>query len=113
MGCQSLLSINVSNENPNYSTIDGVLFDKDKTILLQYPGGKQEAYTVPNSVLKIENSAFAWCSLHQLTIPNSVTHISCSFMSCESLTSITLSKNIKKSRSFCCSKRSYCRCKRC
>ena len=96
VGCQSLLSINVSNENPNYSTIDGVLFDKDKTILLQYPGGKQEAYTVPNSVLKIENSAFAWCSLHQLTIPNSVTHISCSFMSCESLTSITLSKNIKK-----------------
>ena len=35
--CSSLTSINVSENNKNYCSVDGVLFNKDKTELIQYP----------------------------------------------------------------------------
>lgn len=49
----------VDNDNPNYSSMDGVLFNKDKKILLKYPiGRKTETYQVPNSVIEIGEYAF-------------------------------------------------------
>ena len=75
-GCSSLTSINVGSNNPNYSSVDGVLFNKYKTTLIQYPGGKQGAYTIPDSVTSIGSSACAGCSsLTSVTIPNSVKSI--------------------------------------
>ena len=89
--CSSLTSINVNANNPNYCSIDGVLFNKDQTTLIQYPGGKQGAYTIPNSVTSIGEYAFRYCSsLTSITIPNSVTSIGeYAFRYCSSLTSIT------------------------
>ena len=89
--CSSLTSINVNANNPNYCAIDGVLFNKDQTTLIQYPGGKQGAYTIPNSVTSIGERAFSGCkSLTSITIPNSVTSIGdWAFDACKSLTSIT------------------------
>ena len=60
-GCKSLTSINVDSNNPNYSSVDGVLFNKEKTTLVAYPGGKQGAYTIPNSVTSIGENAFYGC----------------------------------------------------
>ena len=60
--CTVLTSIDVASDNSNYCSVDGVLFNKDKTTLIQYPGGKQGAYTIPNSVTSIGKFAFYRCT---------------------------------------------------
>ena len=77
-GCESLLNITVDSNNPNFSNDEnGILFNKDKTILIQYPLGSDVAeYTIPDSVTQIGRWSFYSCSkLSELTIPNSVTVI--------------------------------------
>ena len=95
--CSSLRSINVDSNNPNYSSVDGVLFNKDKTTLGAYPGGKQGAYTIPNSVTSIGEYAFSGCSsLTSVTIGNSVTSIGgYAFGECESLKTVVLGSSVK------------------
>ena len=95
-GCSSLTSINVDAYNSEYSSADGVLFSKDKTTLVAYPGGKQGAYTIPNSVTSIGLYAFYKCSsLTSVTIPNSVTSIiDETFQECSSLTSINIPNSV-------------------
>ena len=97
LGCRSLTSINVSNNNKNYSTIDGILFNKDKTEIITYPAKKKEtSYDIPNSVTSIGNGTFAYCSsLTNIIIPNSVTSIGrYTFEDCNSLTSITIPDSV-------------------
>ena len=75
-GCTSLTAITVDALNSVYSSVDGVLFNKSQTTLIQYPGGKAGSYTIPNSVTSIGDGAFSGCtSLTSVTIPNSVTSI--------------------------------------
>ena len=95
--CVSLTSINVANDNPNYCSIDGVLFNKEQTILILYPAGKTDgSYTIPNSVTSIGDGAFANCTgLTSVEIPNSVTGIGTgAFASCSSLTSIEIPNSV-------------------
>ena len=94
--CNNLTSINVNAINANYSSLDGVLFNKDMTALIQYPGGKQGAYTIPNGVTIIRSSAFCGCSdLISVTIPNSVTIIrGQAFQYCSSLTSVEIPNSV-------------------
>ncbi len=57
--CESLESISVSEESENYSSEDGVLYNKDKTILIRYPASKGDtSFTTPQSVTTIEEYAF-------------------------------------------------------
>ena len=95
-GCSNLTSINVSDNNKNYSSVDGVLFNKDKTELIQYPRKKEGTnYKIPNSVTSIGDYAFAGCSITSITIPNSVTSIGYgAFETCSSLTSITIPEGV-------------------
>ena len=59
--CPSLLSINVDKNNKYYASIDGVLFDKDISVIIFYPQGRQEAeYVIPDSVTKIGAEAFSY-----------------------------------------------------
>ena len=91
--CSGLTSIDVSKNNTAYTSVDGVLFNKDKTVLIQYSiGNARTSYTIPYSVINIYDGAFAFCySLKNVTIPDSVTSIEkYAFSDCDSLTSITI-----------------------
>jgi hypothetical protein len=95
-GFDSLMSIEVAGGNAYYSSEDGVLFNKDKTVLIWYPPAKQGAYTIPSSVTEIEEDAF-WGSigLTSVTIPNSVTSIGrWAFRHCSRLTSVTIPNSV-------------------
>ena len=92
--CPSLTAIHVSSGNSCVSSLDGVLFTKDRTILLEYPSGKKEAsYEIPEGVKSLEDGAFWKCAfLTELTVPDSVTDIDlCAFTDCTALTDIQVS----------------------
>ena len=67
-GCVKLTSIAVDQANQPYSSVDGVLFDKDKTVLVRCPEGKSGNCVVPASVNEITGSAFKDCRLDHITI---------------------------------------------
>ena len=71
---KKLESINVEEENEFYSSIDGVLFTKDKKELLYYPTNKKDKeYRIPNTTLKINKNAFLDCNhLKKLIIPSTI-----------------------------------------
>jgi hypothetical protein len=95
--CNSLTAINVDAGNQNYMDDDGVLFDKNKTILMDYPSARPgETYTIPNSVETIDNVGMDFCaSLKTVNIPDSVTDIGYwAFSHCESLETINGMKNV-------------------
>ena len=96
--CSALTAINVDASNNNYSSdAFGVLFNKLKTTLIQYPiGNTQTTYTIPDSVTTIGGYAFAFCSsLTSVTIGSSVTIIGYfAFEFCSALTSVTIPDSV-------------------
>lgn len=116
--CSSLKTFSVASDNPAFSSMDGVLFNKDKSILINYPCGKDGEYVVPSSVNSIADYAFLSCdNLTKLTIPDTVTELNkrpvgnCGnlkevvlfcvveyidgFSSCPNLTSFTIPEGVK------------------
>jgi len=93
--CDSLTAIMVAPSNPSYSSVDGVLFNRSQTTLIQCPGGRAGSYTIPDTATSIGSYAFAYCgSLTSVTIPESVTSIgSLAFYDCTSLTAIMVDMN--------------------
>ncbi len=91
-----LASITVDSRNLEYSSVDGVLFNKNKTQLVTHPAGKGISYSIPNGVTSISSYAFSGCSsLTSITIPNNVTSIGyCAFEDCSSLTSVTIPNSV-------------------
>jgi hypothetical protein len=74
--CLNLTNITVDAANPVYASAGGVLFNKSKTLLLEYPPGLASPYTFPPSVTSIGDEAFTSAnSLTSLSVPNSVTNI--------------------------------------
>ena len=110
----------VENDNRYYTSIDGVLFTKDKATLVRYPNDKKmvsysipygvthigrgafsestflKYVTIPHSVTTIENNSFQYCEgLLSIEIPNSVTSIgSRAFYYCSGLTSVTIPNSV-------------------
>ncbi len=96
--CHKISAFEVSSDSEHLCVIDGVLFSKDKTVLIRCPCGKKGKYTIPvgtkvigenafettgleeivisNTVERIEFDAFAWAyDIKKLTIPSSVVEI--------------------------------------
>jgi len=94
--CSGLTAITVDPQNPFYSSLGGVLFDKNQTTLLQWPAGAAGAYAIPASVTSIGISAFGYCSnLTSVTIPGSVTTLEiAAFQNCYRLTSVSIPTSV-------------------
>ena len=76
ISCTSLKSITVSAGNPNFSSVDGVLFNKDQKHLIAYPGGRGGGYAVPAGTTNIDTNAFQFCSeVTSVTIPSSISEL--------------------------------------
>ncbi len=95
-GCTALTSITVDPDNYAYTSVDGILFSKDLKTLYRYPAGRSAAsYTIPDSVTKVWDYAFADCDLTSVVIPDSVTAIgSCSFYGCTSLVTVAIPDSV-------------------
>lgn len=90
--CPSLEKITVNGNNKKYYSVDGVLFDKNNT-LLRYPAAKSdENYTVPQGTVCIGESAFEKVKyLKQIEFPSSLDKIGNSaFFGCASLVSVMI-----------------------
>ncbi len=95
-GCEKLTSINVELNNNNYSSENGILFNKNKTELIFYPEGKESVqYEIPSSVTSIKDEAFHNSKLINIEIPSSVTTIgNLVFVDCINLTSIEIPSSV-------------------
>lgn len=89
-------NINVDLDNQTYSSIDGVLFNKSKTMLIQYPNNKKGDYIIPTNVSIIDTNAFYNCvNLTKIIVPQSVISIqSNAFYNCTSIKSLKIPSNI-------------------
>lgn len=93
--CQKLKEIIVASGNKYFSTKDGVLFNYDKTRLVQYPCGKSgSSYSIPSGVKIIGDSAFDDANLTQVTIPNTVITIEEFAFADAKLTSLTIPASV-------------------
>ncbi|MDE6288272.1 MAG: leucine-rich repeat domain-containing protein [Muribaculaceae bacterium] len=94
--CTNMTAFNVDANNKNYRSIDGVLYDRDITELIQCPAGLPGNFNIPNSVISIGYCAFAGClNLVSVVIPNSVTSIGdFAFLACSGLTSIEIPESV-------------------
>ncbi len=101
-GCNRLKEITVSPHHRELEVKDGVLFHKEKKILLCFPGGLEKGeYAIPDGTRSIGAYAFSGCrNLKTVTIPDSVTLIdSGAFENCSALKSATIPGSVKEIRS--------------
>ena len=94
--CTSLTDIIIHPDNPVFASENGILLNKDKTILIRYPEGRQGNYVISDSVVRIKNRAFEDCTgLISVVIPDSVTVIEESAFDClDGLTSVIISNSV-------------------
>lgn len=91
--CQNLENIHIDENNSYFSSENGILFNKEKTTLIQYPLGKTEhKYTVPDSITNIGCNAFSYHqNIKEITLSNNTAVVdSSSFNRCTALTAINV-----------------------
>ncbi|MGN0468713.1 MAG: leucine-rich repeat domain-containing protein [Acutalibacteraceae bacterium] len=97
--CYSLSKISVSEKNKYYcSDKYGVLYNKKKTDLIQFPAAnKATSYSVSSTVTKITDSAFSGAeNLKKITLPSKLKEIGCyAFSECSALTTINFPKTVE------------------
>ena len=90
--CSALQEVQVAKDNPNFSSLDGVLYSKAQDTLVIYPAAKTDAaYTIPGGVTSVAMYAFSENPyLETLTIPNSLIKVGDSaFFNCKNLRSVS------------------------
>lgn len=92
---KKLERISVSANNPNFASKNGVVYDKDITKLIYFPRGKAGAFTVPETVTAIGDSALNNCvELTSVTVNDNTTTIgSYAFNGCTKLETVKMGKN--------------------
>ena len=97
--CNHLLSISVESGNTHFVVLDGVLFNENKTTLIQYPGGRTNpTYNIPTEVTRIGSQSFSGnVNLTSVSFPSGVKEIgSFAFNGCWELSSLTLPAGLKR-----------------
>jgi len=92
--CPSLTSINIKNENQFFSTIDGVLFNKNATLLIAYPCGKTGNYIVPNSTTTIGEYAFRGSIVESVIMQEGILYILHDAFQSSELISVEIPKSV-------------------
>ncbi len=95
--CDCLTRIEVDENNKNYASIDGVLYDKEIKILIYYPYARKSlSFTIPDGVVEIWPEAFKYCILEKIEIPASLEDVrEGTFFKCKSLKAIDIDVNNK------------------
>ena len=94
----TLQSVTVASDNAYLSSQDGVIFNKDKTVLLWYPCGKPgTSYTVPSGVTRLEENSFRNIdALTSVTLPNGLKTIkNYVFCGCPNLATLNLPSSLE------------------
>ena len=87
----------IDSNNPYYSVIDGVLFNKNEDTLLLYPNGKGTTYRVPEGTTTIEAKAFIQNELMYIKLPSTLKTVKDgAFATCSKLITITIPKSVSK-----------------
>ena len=101
--CVALTDFYAAEDNPLYKSKDGVLYNKDETVLHRYPVGRRpKEVTVEEGVEEIGNVAFTSCGyMESLTLPSTLNYIGVSaFAECVRLTSVTIPNKVKEIAAF-------------
>ena len=100
--CPSLLNIEVHPDNPEYRSIDGVLFTKDGKTLLSFPQGREGAYSIPEGTETIDRSSFRGTTgLTSISFPDSLRTIgSEAFRYCTSVRTVTIPSTVDNVEGF-------------
>ncbi|HEX3716861.1 MAG TPA: leucine-rich repeat protein [Verrucomicrobiae bacterium] len=94
-GCEELVTINVNSNNPNFSSLDGVVLNKNQSMLVRFPPGVTGSYTTPGNVTSIADYAFQDCELRDVIISGNVASVGFySFQGCGYLTNVTMSEGV-------------------
>lgn len=95
-GCASLESITVDENNPSYASVDGILYNKDKTEFKHVPMAVKGPVRIPAGVVSVGGFAFyGRTSLESITIPENVTSIGIdAFFNCTSLKEINIGNGV-------------------
>ena len=94
-GCTAMESITVDGQNESLCSVDGVLFSKDKTVLIQYPAALGTAYTVPEGTTTIARDAFYMSGLESILLPSTLTELVYdAFGYCRKLTELTIPEGV-------------------
>lgn len=93
----NFMNIEVDSNNPYFSTIDGVLFNKSGSVLIWYPKNRSGSYNITEGVMRIEEYAFYNCrEITTVTIPSSVSTIaSDAFYSCVELSQVNFTEGLE------------------
>lgn len=96
-GCINLEKLEISSKNKFFKTVDGILFNKNKSEIICYPQNKPDkTYTIPDSVTHIREWAFSGCkNLETIIIPDSVNEIGeFAFFSCTGLKRVVIPDSV-------------------
>lgn len=96
--CHNLERIIVDEANPEFCSIDGVLFSKDRRVLIAYPNAHGNEYHTPEGVTEIGHFAFKTCrNIEIIHLPKSVVKIgNNAFYQCENLKTVFLPDEIRE-----------------
>lgn len=96
--CPNLTGIYAESGNAYYTCEDGVLYNKQMTELIKYPGGKTGSCQIPSGVTEIQKEAFAQCTkLTSIVVPDGLEKIGAhAFSYCSSLSAVTLPNGIEQ-----------------
>lgn len=91
-GCISLPAFTLDDTSDCYSVVDGLLYNKEQTILVNCPAGKAGAVVLPSTVKTLDSNAFYNCTqVTDITLPEGIDSIAYAvFVGCSSLKTLTI-----------------------